>query len=109
MDIHKWEDIEKESDLSEAQEVKISELKDEMRAEQLVYTLGELRRFCDVTQTQLAQRLGRSQVAISNAEKANDNKLSTIKKVVEALGATLELNAVIDGKTIPLATETEPA
>ena len=70
--------------------------------------LAELRESRGLTQVQLAERLGVSQVNVSRIERAEDTQLSTINRYVEALGGRLELSAVFDdtertGQTVPLA------
>jgi predicted transcriptional regulator len=56
--------------------------------------LFELRRALDRSQTELAVQLGISQSAISQIERAEDLKLSTLRTYLEHLGARLELLAV---------------
>lgn len=70
--------------------------------------LAELRESRGLTQRQLAERLGVSQVNVSRIERAEDTQLSTINRYVEALGGHLELRAVFDGtdqteQSVPLA------
>lgn len=65
--------------------------------------LVELRTEQGLTQAQLAERLGVSQENVSRIERAEDTQLSTIRRYVEALGGSLELHAVFDGRDVPLA------
>jgi len=58
--------------------------------------LYELRRALEVSQTDLAAALEISQSAISQLERAEDLKVSTLRKYLESLGARLELLAVFD-------------
>ena len=49
----------------------------------------------NVTQTVLASLTGQSQGNLANKFNRNDFKLSEYQKLVEALGATLEINIVL--------------
>ncbi len=53
--------------------------------------LRDLRKLRQVTQEDVAKRLGGKQVYISRLEKRTDMKLSTLKSYVEALGGELQL------------------
>lgn len=56
-------------------------------------TLKELREACGVTQTNLAEVLGIQQPNVAQLEKREDVYLSTLRRYLEALGATLEVVA----------------
>ncbi len=58
--------------------------------------LYELRRALEISQEELAAELEISQSAISQLERADDLRLSTLRKYLESLGARLELVAVFD-------------
>lgn len=64
--------------------------------------LKRLRVLSGLTQVDMASRLGIQQAAISKIERGGDVHLSTIKKYVEALGATLHIDASFYAGT-PLA------
>lgn len=65
--------------------------------------LAELRESRGLTQLQLAEQLGVSQVNVSRIERAEDTQISTIRRYVERLGGHLEVRAVFDGdQTVPL-------
>lgn len=53
--------------------------------------LRDLRRAKQVTQEQVAQRLGGRQVYVSRLEKRADMKLSTLREYVQAIGGDLQL------------------
>jgi|GEM_PF-1454573 len=52
--------------------------------------LAAWRRYLNVSQVQLADKLGVSQPWIAQLEKANDTKISTLKRVADALGIQFE-------------------
>ena len=82
----------------------VEALKDEARAEMVTYTLGELLRHRELTQTELARRLDRAQASVSAMETAADNLVSTLRMAVEGMGGRLEVTAVFDDERIPLTT-----
>lgn len=53
--------------------------------------LNQLRHALLLTQQQLAESLGVSQVAISKMENQSDMLISTLQRIVEAMGGELEL------------------
>ena len=64
------------------------------RAAELIaeeFALRELREAKQMTQEQVAQKLGGRQVYVSRLEKRADMKLSTLREYVGAIGGTLEL------------------
>jgi len=60
-----------------------------LRAELL--TLRDLRKARELTQVQLAETLGQTQVSIAKLEKRSDLLLSTLRRYVEAMGGRLNL------------------
>jgi len=66
--------------------------------------LRELRRMVGVTQTQLAQRLKSSQGEVSQAERREDFRVSTLRRYVEALGGRIEIIADFGNKRYRLNT-----
>ena len=55
--------------------------------------LAELRAARDLTQVQLAKKLGIDQGAVSKIERRTDMYLSTLRNVIAAMGGKLELTA----------------
>ena len=55
--------------------------------------LNELRRKRQLTQSQVAQKVGISQSALSKMEHQHDMKVNTLKRLVRALGGELKLVA----------------
>ena len=64
--------------------------------------LASLRARLDLSQVELADRLGRSQGAISQLEKRNDMTLSNLHRVIEAMGGSLKILAEFPDETVPL-------
>lgn len=56
--------------------------------------LAELREAQDLTQVQLAEKLGIDQGAVSKIERRTDMYLSTLRNVIQAMGGKLELTAL---------------
>lgn len=72
----------------------------EMMAEML---LAEIRKQTGLTQVDLAQRLGITQPTLSKLESQDDMQLSTLRRIIEALGGDLEVIAHLPGdKTVTL-------
>jgi transcriptional regulator with XRE-family HTH domain len=63
-------------------------------AEYRALALAELREAQDLTQVQLAEKLGIDQGAISKIERRTDMYLSTLRNVIQAMGGQLELTAL---------------
>jgi predicted transcriptional regulator len=64
--------------------------------------LHELREALDLTQEQLAELMKVSQVAISRMERRPDMYVSTLRRVIEAMGGELEIRAVLPKRTVKL-------
>jgi len=64
--------------------------------------LYELRKTLQRSQTELASLLGISQSAVSQLERGQDIKLSTLRTYLETLGARLELVAVFDSAGVAI-------
>lgn len=56
--------------------------------------LGELREARALTQEQLAETLGVRQATVSKMERRTDMYLSSLRKIIEAMGGELEIQAV---------------
>ena len=82
---------------------KIDEYKQAIEAELVAHQLGELRRELGVDQVELAERLGMTQGGISKLERSADPKLSTLRKLTEALGGTLRIEVDVEGRTYQLS------
>ncbi len=72
---------------------RLDALREETLAEIGLYAL---RRTLDRSQTDLAAELGISQSAVSQLERGDDVKVSTLRSYVNGLGARLQIVAVFD-------------
>ncbi|MBI2933119.1 MAG: helix-turn-helix transcriptional regulator [Planctomycetes bacterium] len=54
-------------------------------------SLAEIRRLVGLTQEELAMKLGVKQPTLSRLESQNDMQISTLRRLIEALGGTLEI------------------
>lgn len=63
-------------------------------------TLSELRRSLKVTQRQLADALSSSQAHVAKTERREDVMVSTVARVVEALGGRLRLLVDLPGRPV---------
>lgn len=80
---------------------KIAERATELIAEE--YALRDIRRARQVTQEEVAARLGGKQVYISRLEKRADVKVSTLRDYVRALGGELQLMVTFpEGRTMAI-------
>lgn len=57
--------------------------------------LSELREAVNLTQESLAEALGVKQASISKMERRSDMYLSTLRKIIEAMGGKLEIVAIM--------------
>jgi transcriptional regulator with XRE-family HTH domain len=62
--------------------------------------LPELREALEIRQTDLAQKLKTTQAAVSRLERRSNMTIGSLKDYIEALGGTLELNAVLPGHSV---------
>jgi len=69
----------------------------EMMADML---LAEIRKQAGLTQTDLAKTLGITQPSLSKLEAQDDMQISTLRRIVNALGGDLELVAHLPGGTV---------
>jgi len=74
----------------------------ESKAERMIQemALDELRTALDLTQEQLAEALHVRQAAISKVERRSDMFISTLRKIIEAMGGELEIRAILPGGVV---------
>ena len=65
-------------------------------------TLAQVRASREVTQVELAERLGKRQSTVSEIERRDDVYLSTLREYVEALGGELAIEVVFPDERITL-------
>ena len=78
----------------------------EMMAEML---LAEIRQAAGLTQEQVAANLGVKQPTLSRIESQDDMQLSTLQRLVRALGGELEIIAHLPGQDVRIRQFTESA
>jgi len=69
----------------------------EAKAERMLndMALDELREALKLTQKSLAESLHVNQAAISKVERRSDMLISTLRKIIEAMGGELEIRAIL--------------
>lgn len=67
------------------------------------YVLAQIRREVGVTQTALAKRLDIAQPTYAAFERGDGLRISTLRRIVDALGGVLKIAVQIDGRDFPLA------
>jgi predicted XRE-type DNA-binding protein len=77
-------------------DARVREMKEQM-------LLSELRQLFDLTQAQVAEALGVSQPEISRLEGQGDMQISTLAKLVGALGGELEISVKLPNGRVKLA------
>ena len=65
--------------------------------------LAEIRRVAGLTQEQLAESLGIKQPTLSQLESQDDMQISTLRRIVEAMGGELEIVATLPTGRIALS------
>ncbi len=106
MKVYRWEDVKRERRRLHAfDEGAMERARQQQQAEIGAYKLAELRSQHDVTQTELADRIGVSQSRISRIEKGDleHAELATIRDYIHALGGELEVVATFDNERIVIA------
>ena len=99
MELKKWADIRAKRFTPE----ELRQVDQEVEAELLEMDLRALREAVGLTQEELAKRVEITQSQLSKLERRDDHRISTLRRYVEALGGTLEICAVVNGKRIKLA------
>jgi DNA-binding XRE family transcriptional regulator len=95
----KWTDARRKA-VGPDDEPHIQRAREAMRAE---LRLAELRKHRGASQAKVAKRLEVSQSNVSQLERGDDVKLSTLESYVNALGGRLEVSAVFEDETISIS------
>jgi DNA-binding transcriptional regulator YiaG len=95
----KWSDIRAQRFTPE----ELGQIDREVESELLEMDLRALREAAGLTQGELAERVEITQSQLSKLERREDHRISTLRRYVEALGGSLEICAIINGKRIKLA------
>ena len=77
-------------DFSQARRARIETRKTELREEM---ALHEFRKAIGTSQEELARCLGVNQPAIARMERRVDIRIQSLRRMIEAMGGTLEINA----------------
>jgi predicted transcriptional regulator len=99
MTAKKWSDIRAQRFTPE----ELRQIDEEVEREILEMDLRALREAVGLTQGELAQRVEVTQSQLSKLERREDHRISTLRRYVQALGGSLEICAVINGRRIKLA------
>jgi DNA-binding phage protein len=101
----KFDDLVKDRRKDSAYEARIAKIQAEFDAQQLAWTLNEIRTELGLTQEQLAERLGITQGAVSQtlSRPTAATSIETVARVVEALGGKLSLHVDIGEHHLTLA------
>ncbi|KAB5608284.1 helix-turn-helix domain-containing protein [Bifidobacterium jacchi] len=83
----------------------IDRAKERLLEEMRLYELKEARKAQDVTQKELAERMGVSQKRVSVLESGDVDRteIRTLRRYLQAIGGSLQVNALMpDGRTLQL-------
>lgn len=98
MKLHKWADI-RRTRLTPAE----IEEQDRLVAQDLLeMDLAEIRSTSGKTQVEVAKAAEMTQSELSKVERRDDHLVSTLRRIVEALGGELEIRAVFENRTVRL-------
>lgn len=98
MELKKWADLRARKFSPE----ELRQIDQEVEAELLEMDLRTLREAVGLTQEELAKRVEITQSQLSKLERRDDHRISTLRRYVEALGGSLEIFVVVNGKRIKL-------
>lgn len=102
MKIYRWADIKNRNMTPE----RIARSAERVAGDVLSIRLQAVREAAGLTQQQLGERATLSQSQLSRLERSGNAELATIARYVHAAGATLEVSAILNGKRLPLLSET---
>jgi len=96
-----WKELRAKLNVNEEE---VARLTEEWLAECSAVALGDLRRLSNLTQVELADRLGVDQPRVSRIERGDLSKIEvgTLVDFVDAMGGNIEVIAWVDGKAYPI-------
>jgi len=97
----KWKDV-KDRDFTGKQ---LEALDERVADELLEMSIRDLRDVLSLTQEELAEHIRMTQSEVSRLERRSDHKISTVRRLVEALGGDLEIIANFGDKRVRLHIE----
>ena len=82
-------------------EVRVRKMRDSILLQSRAVRLSEFRKSLDLTQNDMAERLGIDQSNVSRIErgKFRNTEVGTLQAYIEALGGTLEIHARVGNKS----------
>jgi predicted transcriptional regulator len=99
MKLHKWDDIKR----SRVDPVRAEAVRRRVDAELVDMSLSALRQELGVTQVEVATAAAMTQSELSKLERRSDHLVSTLRRVVGALGGEIEVTAVFKNKRVKLS------
>jgi len=99
MKVHKWKDIKRQRFTPE----KLEEIDRDVEAELLEMNLQALRDHLHLTQEAVARAAKMTQSELSRAERRDDHLVSSLRRLVKAMGGELRVTAVFGSKEIRLS------
>lgn len=86
-------------------EARVRQLRDEMMARVRAYRLRELREMAEMTQNDVAERIGRGQRQVSKIERGDIERaqVDTLRRYAEALGGTLHIEIEVGDRRMVIA------
>src|SRR5438105_15078897 len=98
MKLHKWKDIEAKRFTPE----QIARSEKWVERELLEMDLRAVRELTGKTQEEVAKAAEMTQSELSRVERREDHRISTIRRIIEALGGELEVTAIFGDKRVRL-------
>ena len=90
--------------LSQERRAKIEARKTDLREEMALHAL---RKAIGTSQKDLADCLGVNQPAIAKMERRGDIRIQSLRRMIEAMGGTLEINAEFHGRKVKITNYNE--
>ena len=98
MKTHKWRDVQRAGMTAE----EVAQSDREVERDILEMTLQELREKVGLTQEQPAKVAKMAQSELSRVETRTDHRISTLRRIIKALGGDLRVSAVFGDKEVRL-------